>query len=1248
MPLPQDKFSNALNGLQAMMTSQNSLHLGGIAQRLPRLVARLTKFSFPDIAATVGGLLTMADNHPKTYRLEVLVNLAAIHCRGTQKPTLAQLREWLNEILLQDAIGQLEDPVEDVFISNVPSWQGNARLFDGLWADNDSGVKVVVAALMCLKDEAWAETALAECMALLRLSEAVADRAKIARYTLSDGDPKTPVRIVASVVDAGRANVVFTDAELSAFGLGPLVLGTFALTRANIDALPAQTLGHTDFERRPLIPINRAIVVALPTALGAAIRRRAIEAAHMAGALDRLEALIARDQFQDLFHFSIATMNIDVVREPEDVGNGIRDVVGRFDEGGYVHVVYIADALDEVRADGLLSVHNLVGAIDSRVDAIAQEYAARGDYQRGLTLLVHGGVGRGFAAGFHEPPTAWQRVGFTHAELTRLAWDHDFDALRVWKITDQEDAIAERGYVLSNINGFVNLYGFMYKYDMAIVPGEAAPGMLGLGTNYVTEVRHRLRSALDAHVAMNPAKDRWVELQRSATEVYFRETRDLPLFVSRGDMASGLFLSCVETKHRAWWVQIGRDASTPQGRTISFHLWDMAQNWLLRAAPRFERVFPGLPHGPIGFRIVAPEVDDYDADTAFRKDNPQPPNVKIEGSEIIIECPNAYLRAFGRAENVGDRMMLAAMVEGVMRLTGQTPDATTAASLAAEITGSNNARFFHMLPPTTPSNLIQASISMPRQRLVQLEDIAWSRLGLMSASGWLKGEGPLAEAEAPSILNGTVDMLWKRIAARMATIQRESLIVRALANHDAIDKDRTSWNQTAAAQLALYDDTQDVVSAANRLEGQRGVAGLTCRIVVEMAVCTCPLEGRLASNADLDALVADVAALLECANESDAIHWGLATAPPVVNPNGSLSFDRTFTEGEHRPYLEAHGERGFRDAAEGYADAFRQSNGPGKGLDPKFEAAITDEFGIGLSDFAGFAIEMALEAVEADKNILILRRSEVEQKLASGDRKGQVDAAKAFKALTLKPRSRWDQPKPKGAEPRDWYPWRFNRRLSLLQRPMVQLDDGPDPRVVVLPTLVDRTVVRLFGNLNGLLPGELFDSPQLKAWIGGAVDRGGHRFNKIVAERMRELGFEAWSDIDMTALGGTREAGDVDVLAWNSATGVVLAIECKRLHFARSVGEIGERLAEYTTISAPGDDRTPIQKHLDRLAHLHSAPGHLARYTKIEESKLRIRSGLVTDYLVPMQFSSRAMAMLDIVTDVAGLPIALGVGVGSC
>ena len=69
-----------------------------------------------------------------------------------------------------------------------------------------------------------------------------------------------------------------------------------------------------------------------------------------------------------------------------------------------------------------------------------------------------------------------------------------------------------------------------------------------------------------------------------------------------------------------------------------------------------------------------------------------------------------------------------------------------------------------------------------------------------------------------------------------------------------------------------------------------------------MAVCIAPAAGgRRPGRADLDRLNADLAIMIECANQDDAIHWGLTEIPPVVNPNGSLSFDDTFRELEQTP-----------------------------------------------------------------------------------------------------------------------------------------------------------------------------------------------------------------------------------------------------------------------------------------------------------------------------------------------------------
>lgn len=89
---------------------------------------------------------------------------------------------------------------------------------------------------------------------------------------------------------------------------------------------------------------------------------------------------------------------------------------------------------------------------------------------------------------------------------------------------------------------------------------------------------------------------------------------------------------------------------------------------------------------------------------------------------------------------------------------------------------------------------------------------------------------------------------------------------------------------------------------------------------------------------------------------------------------------------------------------------------------------------------------------------------------------------------------------------------------------------------------------------------DLFESPSMRAWIGSAVDKEGHEFNHAVAARFKELGLEAQPDVKLTELGGTQAMGDIDALAWNKGTGTIFATECKRLMFARTVAEIGERL----------------------------------------------------------------------------------------
>jgi hypothetical protein len=1238
-------MSGQLAALMAGLAADNNMNLQALSERQPRLCTRLAKFGFGQVAQLVAGLLTAPENQPATLRIEALIHLAALHCRGSMAPTLQQLREWLNDILLKDPLGRDEDPVEDVFMSVTPSWSGNARVFEGAWQDSAAHLKVLMEGLMRLRPAPWVRPVLTEVMALLALSEAVAERSGVPRYAMSDGQPRAAVRVTARIVESGQAAVCFKIGDVLRMGITALDLSSFIFDPAEAPALADETLGHTILERKPLLPIGTTLVVVLPTAISAAARRHILERARAAGALEDLEAALQEAQLQEFMMVGPIGLQLRALGDRRELAAGITAVASEFDVGGHALIVMVSDSLVETLETGLQETQSLFGTLDTAIEPLEAEIAAREGYRRGLTVIVRGGLGRGLSAGFQEAPAGWHRVVLQLGDAVRMSWDHDFTAIRVWKILDQQDALPGRGFEVLNVNGFMNLYGYLDSQNFSpIRKDQAAPGLMTLSPDFVALERQRVRQALDDHIALAPDSRRWIEVQRPATSAFFSEARNLPLFVAPLELRhSGQMLACVETSHRPWWVVAEMHEAAED---LVHRVWDAARNWMVRLAPHLEADLEDLPDGPFSVELVFPEIGSWTEAYALESVPPARPAWSIEDGVVRISSPNAVLRGYALPTNTAERWLVAAIALGAAARAAAERDEAWADDLATRIVKSDDARFAHIIPTSNFTQQIQAAIRLPKARLLSDEDLAWARLGLAKDAG-RETSGVVPGAEVGELLQTAVLHLWERIRARLEGLDRRSVVLKAVLNHEAIDKDRAEWGHTAAALLSIYDDQADVVEAHNELETRRSIAATSSRALAEMAICTCPLTGAApCGDIDLDLLIADLAAMLECAGQCDAYYYGLATKPLQIAPNGSFDVDPGFLDQLHRPYLHAHGERAFRDAADDYAEPFGTPPvGPGVAVSaptiaPKFEAAVRDEFGMGLEDLVHLSAKFAEDALTANRADLSLRRSALLDRFASGEHTEGVDAERAYRSLVLRPRQQWNEPKPEGALARDWQPWRMNRKLSLTRRPLVQLDDSEDPEILVFPSHLDRTIRRLLQLADGHLPAEMFDTPAARQWIGRIVDERGHAFNTTVKVKLQELGFTSESDVLMSRLGADKALGDIDVLAWSTATGDVWAIECKRLFLDRTVGEIGERLADYTTPGRRNNKRTPIQKHLDRLAYLNANPTLVANFVGIDAGRLNLKSALVTDGIVPMQFTDHMTNLVSLVCDYRGLAVA--------
>ena len=1243
--------ASALAQLQAMLFTSDALQIGATEARLDRLSRRLDKFDRRVTLNAIGSILTVADYHPNTSRLEMLAHLAALRCRGTVVPTTAQMREWLNEILAADAVCRAEDPSEDVFVANIVSGDGNSRVFEGVWEANGGYLQ---SCLWAIKEcaaggEDWAEHCRRQSAALLRLSDAIAQRAGLRRNEMSEGRPRAAFQLPTQTLHRYMQHTRFTLNDLESLGIEPFDLEPFNFNRIEQSVLRDEVLLWSSLERRPLLIDDNGVIAVLPTAFGAAIRRRAVElaVAHEKSAL--FERHLSEFQFSHRVLPALEGLAIRPLAAPDfDETTRLGEVVGTFDDGAYVHVILVQDSIVDFAANGFQSIHDATPAVNAAAMQQATKFAAEPGYRKGLTLVVYGGLGRGVKAGVAKLPDCWQFAGLGYEDLDLIGWDANSSGLRIFRMLEQEDALQDKGITLMNMNGFTNLYGYACESNFELVADQVSPpAMITIGSDYVSTLRKRVRRALDRHALKAYDGEYFLEIQRQSTEMFFKDLQDEPLYVSVTHAQNGAMLACVETTERVWWVDARKHAPT-DGDTIAYRMWDLTKNWLAGTAELVEARVDGLPSGSIGIELEFPEIADLSFEYLNSGAAVAPPDVTITGNRIVVSCSNAYLKSFNQPENVGDRMMIRAIVEGATALAGLTIAEGAVTDLVDAVIPVGSARFLHVLNADLPSSMTLAG-PLPRPRLLQEEVSAWTTLGLAHSLGADAVAGSVIGIDEAGVLAGkAVGHFWSLARARLEQIDRSSVIEKALLNHNAIDKDRMTWRHTAAALLHLHRDREDVIQTALDRESARALAGLASRVIVEMAVCTAPTTGgRICGRDDLDYLIACVSNLVDFANRKDEIHYGFVTQSVAVNPNGTFRFPPSFALDIQVPYVTAQGKKQFLHAADSY-DAFYaaaetvDAEEYAEKANPDFEAAFASEYGTTALGLHGFLWRLTELAVDSGTSIIRAKRSAL---VAMAAQAANVDEAAALKIVenqSLKPRAKWDEMKLADAAPKDWWPWRYARRLSLIARPIVQLDLSDDPDCMIAIPIAEHAFDYALRAWKARLPDSFYRTSEMRSWIGSVIDRLGHAFNAKVGDRTKALGLSALPECQMTQLGGKAADGDVDVLAWDVANGAVYVMECKRLLVDRTVGDVAERLMEYAPdYHYPNGKRGPTRKHLDRFSIIQANLGILSKLVGIAMEDIQLKSCLVTSELVPMQFQKGTAAYFDIVTNYAALNFAL-------
>jgi hypothetical protein len=1206
----------------------------------PKLCEQLHRFSRAKAARLIASLGLLPQFHANTIRIEVLTHLAVVACNGSAEPKRDDLVKWLDYFDQEAWISRQEDPVEDVFVGSVNSNFGSFRLFSGILTDGCFVVERLIAFLAKAASFPTFQETLDTALALLRLSDALASRCGLKRNTAGSGNSAANLspphwRELKPAFDA----LVFKRSDLDELGVSVQSCEHFVFGEEHLEILPNERLWNSTLERRPLFQIEDGILVAEPSSLVRAISRWIVEQVaitQMGGWADTFyqqdnATIFVNDVANSL---DIEAINFESPALPEHVPP-LLPFFGAFDVGKPVvmltYTAPFAPAATEFDGFDNLNVEEQK-ALDRYLVTLTTEFEKLPDFSGGMILVAIAGVGRGYIFGVNELGPKWHVHIASVNDWIMLAADGECSALRLWKLGEHVAQLEKYNTEFLNPSGLIALWGFWRRSDSWLAPKDLdihnPRNLLVIGTDFGFGPRLEARIRHDIHSVRSHDATQWLSVQRLNPTPLFLQDENSRVYADRIAARERRLVGYVESDGIAWWIIAPRIEASPAHSDVLFQLWECVLQWTDRAANVIQRELSPDAQS-IELRIELPDFARWKLRQKRSKDKPLTiPSIDVRPvtSSITITLHEDFLAEFNQPKNIAEQAIVIALIKGVERLANAKLTDKKREALVLEIVGNEDARFFHILETHMVEHMVGSSFRAA-PLFIAHEDLAFAQIGLADLAGRPKSDAALkGKADSQDFLRKTVEKLWERIEQELKAFSRPSVVKACFRAIDEINKDAEHWIMTTRSVLAFHKEQKDTKDVFDARRNRRSIASIANRILIETAqyAASSKAEKRL-NRADHAKLLAQVDLLVTMAHHHDGIAYEFLKPELQIHPRGDVEVDRAFYEEVMQKYFSHRSDKLTDQAAKSYDSYFE---GRKESASAAYEEQV-DEFDVAFQAEFGFSVRQLLRisdlwrklAIESQELSGVIEERYMVDLLRESADMTAAQSERFLSRFTLPIRSGWDKDLPARCSKQDVFPWRFRRNLSLLMRPLVQVTADPGGWMISAP-LFEKSAKYLTGNIyEGRLPDRFFVSEKLRSYIGEIVRKHGRAFTEQVADIFRKKGYEVRIEVKMTELGAARDPnlGDIDVLAWSSATGAVFLVESKRLTPALTVREVIQRLEDFR-----GDEKRKdsLGKHVRRIKWVQQNPSGIQKVTRMPPTNVKFHPLLVTSESVPMQFFS--------------------------
>lgn len=1134
-----------------------------------------------DLIKTFAGLTLLPQNHGKNIRFEELSRRAITNFNQAKPPIpKAELQIFLNEDYPSH---YLEDPATNLFTDLVTFYGGDYIIFPGI---TDGGSYVLSKQLTAIYN--WPDSGISEqfrsnCMhaslLILNLSNTIAQRLGYSRYIVEEvEDNLISIPTVARLRELKSA-VTFTEGEIQQLlqknRIAPEALARFILELDDPD-LQNEHIEESPLLTKPIIHHNGEYIIASSATLSYSL----VDFIHSQANLSESLQILSNAYHNVIWNYtqlhlsqlSFSAIEIPVISENNDPD--IREKIYRFDDDKLAYIQYVSTGGEANQERKQQIINNI----------LAQPEFAGHEFMD-ITLVSSMGRDMFFMYGRTDNSRS---IGMPIHDFDTLVKLKEHTAFDLWKFACARDSQIPDSHMFGA--SFLDIFKVYKENDDSFYVSDDANGViLHVEPGYANSLYQDAKLLSDEHSVQRLIDGRLANIP------VIRKDRFAPIYCSIDELSGGDLNLAVEGFVQPIWVTPNKNSNTipTPARGLYFEMTDSIAYWLWQCQEHIYDDLAVLGTTPLTIKF---EFDQEERFNPIERNFVRDPALAdhfalaLEGNVISITIPPSIIPYLYGADNEGERELIRQLFHGLNQLLSANQFPTIEAARINQIVDQAaplgvKKKIFIL---DTSNNLLLDPSRLAEHRYIQSYDVNAVLNSLVPGLGNLcPPVGDITEKAAKTKLTRdiVIRVLLPKLQATISQYQNEPLLRRLISLNESLIQKREDLRIKTPTRIACFVSIEQQTSDLQENLSKLNQTTIAVRCLIEHLAAEPSTGNKIVSTTAIDELIAIMSAIIDWGSMGDQIEFDFFEIEMGILPSGRIGTEKKLFKEIFDPYHSSKSRENVRDALDTFEQAFPQLNPiEGSGVPESLDNVFSQEFGISFTRICEFINDLSIIAYQQPAAYASITRSELFTEINQHDHtftQDEFDHAMNYLSLTNRGLVK---NVPDGYDHFDISPWRFNRRLSLLRKPLVVLDnpdesDNPTVYWGFRQLLSSRMYLYDQCTTNRLRVTE--EGPVQKT-LGKLAQRKGKELVESVLEEVENDQLVIDSEVPINTkseLKHDKDIGDVDVLVIDISTKTIYSLECKSMAPSRNIKEM---IGEVDKLFGSESEKGWIDKHVER------------------------------------------------------------------